>query len=758
MMLHNIKPSDSYKPKKVRNEASGWHTMLYKKALMLDLQELADIVNIADEDILRSIAEELSNTCSYCDIEFDDEYKLYNHVQSEHKLEAEDIKILDDIILVEENYKKRKYKIDNEKAAYKISKITEGIGEPIITADGDRYYQYSDGKYKEVSEQYISSLIGDMLDDVIADNGLNYIVKYSKNKIGEILDIIKRNTYKGNILNDSRYINCKNGMLDLDTLELKEHHPKYFSTIQINANYIEDDKELKVKQSEIIRFLISIVPDGYERSKLLEALALVFLQEYQYALMLVGKGANGKSTLLALYETMLGRDNVSHISIHDLEYNRFAPAELDNKIANIFADIKRLELTSTSNLKALISKDPIKVERKFGQPFTLYPKAYLIFSCNELPEVSEQTDAWFRRWIMIEFKQQFYSNARVDILKQLTKQENLDILFSILARIAHRIKKEGLKHEDNIEELKQRWVNKVGVIEQFISKHYEITNNSNDIIKKHELYQRYIDYCNANDIKYKLTDKQFTIRLKSLYGLTDQPRKISGKSVRVWLGIKLKDATTITTISSNSLTHSNNFTNTNNNKNHTNNTKNNDEIIPIHLIFHNEGLDRKAEEAKQARSNRSLVNNLEITNAKELSESNNDNFPDFHSLDIKPDLDEILDYYIPKYYDEIITQDSKYIDELSEPLKDKVKLVLRNNKVSVKCLVCNDDYIYSFSSISQVERWYKVFHIIQHNKEDSKKYYTCNICNVIYRETIYYKNHMKWLHGIDIPNILEVSK
>ncbi|GIU71192.1 MAG: hypothetical protein KatS3mg003_0671 [Candidatus Nitrosocaldaceae archaeon] len=206
---------------------------------------------------------------------------------------------------------------------------------------------------------------------------------------------------------------------------------------------------------------ISIITDSYSRNKLLEDfVALLFIPEYQKATMLIGPsdnryGNNGKNTYLVLIESMLGYDNVSHISLQDLEYNRFATAELDGKLANIFADIKRLELTSTSILKALISK--ILLEKKFANPFTLHPKAKLIFSCNELPEVNDHTDAWFRRWSIHEFLVKF--DGKEDLMKAkrlINNQDNLDILFTILINIAHRIKKKGLLYLDDTNTIREK--------------------------------------------------------------------------------------------------------------------------------------------------------------------------------------------------------------------------------------------------------------------------------------------------------------
>ncbi|GIU72266.1 MAG: hypothetical protein KatS3mg003_1745 [Candidatus Nitrosocaldaceae archaeon] len=636
------------------NNKLRYHTKLYMLMLMYYLQ-YSVLYRYYEE--AEKLAECLNNECIYCSKAFNDKYGLFEHVKEEHtnikcfdeyhQAIIPNIIISDIIYCILREIEDKKGKvigyaiipddIDNLLVAFKYIIENEGRNRPIVTIDGNRTLRYENGRYVIVNDNKIEADVRDLITKSVLANNLHYELeygineKYTTKKVKEIIKIIKEGTYDNTIKWNSKYINCRNGLIDLDKLELIEHSPDYFHTIQINANYIADDNELKRRSRKVIDFFKAVMPEQYERSRLLEALALVFLPEYQYALMLIGKGANGKSTLLSFYKHMLGRENVSHVSIHDLEYNRFAVAELDNKIANIFADIKRLELTSTSNLKAIISKDPIKAERKYGQLFTLYPIAYLIFSCNELPEVSEDTLAWFRRWIIIEFKQKFLDNAKVDILEELTKQENLDILFSILIRIAYRIKKNGIRYIEDPESVRIQWVMHSNPLERFIKEVIEVTNNANDRIPKRDLYREYTIWCNKNSIKHILTENQFSRRLKAK-GFIDSTQKLGKKATKVWLGVKLLVSGT------------------------------------------------KDNTVQDKIDNTIQSSNIEI-----------------------PNINSIL------YID-----NRKYNNIELNSLKDKVVALVNDDKVYVKCLVCNDNYTYQFSLAlaeeSMLERWYYVFH------------------------------------------------
>lgn len=127
------------------------------------------------------------------------------------------------------------------------------------------------------------------------------------------------------------------------------------------------------------------------------------------AVMLVGDGANGKSTYLRPVRTILSSLNVASIPLQILadERNRFVYSELYRKLANIYADLPKTSLTSTGRFKVLTGEDALTCDRKFRDPITFvnYPK--LLFSANELPKVYDTSLAFWRRWTVIDFPNRF---------------------------------------------------------------------------------------------------------------------------------------------------------------------------------------------------------------------------------------------------------------------------------------------------------------------------------------------------------------
>ena len=80
---------------------------------------------------------------------------------------------------------------------------------------------------------------------------------------------------------------------------------------------------------------------------------------------------------LRLVTALLGLENCSAVTLHDLVSNRFRAAELYGRLANIAGDLDGGWLTSTAMFKMVTGGDTIGAERKFGQPFSFTPAARL---------------------------------------------------------------------------------------------------------------------------------------------------------------------------------------------------------------------------------------------------------------------------------------------------------------------------------------------------------------------------------------------
>jgi len=128
---------------------------------------------------------------------------------------------------------------------------------------------------------------------------------------------------------------------------------------------------------------------------------------FQKAALLLGEGANGKSTLLNALVDFLGEDNISTVELQEFAYDRFATADLEGKLANVAADLSSDELERTGTFKELTGGDRIRAQRKYEPAFEFENQATLLFSANNPPSADDETYAYERRWLYFEFPHTF---------------------------------------------------------------------------------------------------------------------------------------------------------------------------------------------------------------------------------------------------------------------------------------------------------------------------------------------------------------
>lgn len=161
---------------------------------------------------------------------------------------------------------------------------------------------------------------------------------------------------------------------------------------------------------------------------------------FHKAIMMIGSGANGKSTVLRLLKSFLGETDCSAVSLQDLCKNRFAAAQLYHKLANICADLPSDGIENSGKFKTLTGDDFVNAEFKFQKAFCFENYAKLAFSANQIPKTQDDTIAYFRRWIIAAFNQVFLGkNCDPTIIKKLTTEKELSGLLNLTLEGLNRI-------------------------------------------------------------------------------------------------------------------------------------------------------------------------------------------------------------------------------------------------------------------------------------------------------------------------------
>ncbi|MCH4034727.1 MAG: phage/plasmid primase, P4 family [Lachnospiraceae bacterium] len=294
-------------------------------------------------------------------------------------------------------------------------------------------------------------------------------------------------------------INVKNGVYNVLEGKLYDHSPDLLSTIQLNVRYApEADCPLFKK------FLYDSMEGDEAQVRLLQEMLgyfLVPITKAQKCFVIVGAAGAGKSVLLnVLNEILLGGTNVSNVSWQALN-ERFKPAELFGKLANIFADLPTKNIDDNGIFKALVGEDYLTVEKKNKDPFSFQCTARLLFSCNNIPRnYGDKSEGFYRRLIIIRFNHTVPEKDRdPDLLDKFRGEA--DGIFRFALEGLRALMDNGY-HFDETEKNKaelQRYKEDSDSVLSFIADCVE--EKSGSVVPSTELFNKYKKYCEDAGMK-----------------------------------------------------------------------------------------------------------------------------------------------------------------------------------------------------------------------------------------------------------------
>ena len=153
-------------------------------------------------------------------------------------------------------------------------------------------------------------------------------------------------------------LNLRNGLLDLRTMTLRPHDPDHYSTIQLPVAY-----DLDADCQRFGRYLSEVLPeDAIPVVEEMMGYLLTPDTSMHKAFLLLGGGSNGKSLLLDVLRAMLGPENCSATPLQALGEDKWAPASLVGKLANLCADLPAATQRDTSKFKEIVAGDTRNAE------------------------------------------------------------------------------------------------------------------------------------------------------------------------------------------------------------------------------------------------------------------------------------------------------------------------------------------------------------------------------------------------------------
>lgn len=317
-----------------------------------------------------------------------------------------------------------------------------------------RYVPVSTGQ--EVDESIRAALSADLATECAITAGV----------VSSVGDLMRSCRYchpdELNDLGSPFLVNCKSGMLDIMTGELRPHSRKHRSTVQIPVAW-----NPKAECPEFLKWLEQMKPEQDERDQIQEMFGYCLVPEFSYHVFffLFGPGGTGKSTLVDLLLGLIGEENSLALQLEELG-NPFTRSQLVGKQIYLCGELTRKSFQHIGLIKQIAAGEPVYVDVKNKAGFSFRPKGRFVMTSNVVAHTPDTSTGFERRFLQINFMNAI---AREDMDFGLPKRlmQELPGIFRWAAEGFRRLYERGhfahtTENKKSIDEL-QRHRNQVAV-------------------------------------------------------------------------------------------------------------------------------------------------------------------------------------------------------------------------------------------------------------------------------------------------------
>jgi len=252
---------------------------------------------------------------------------------------------------------------------------------------------YNQGLYERVGDGFIKV----ESERLIGNKCSNYLVSEIVGKIQRKTSVSRKDFFENTPEHLSPHIN---GVVNLRTGELLRYKPDYNFRYKLPVAFIkgQDCPTFKKFLGE------TLYPEDMDLIQ--EWFGFTLYRRYflKKGMILIGGKNTGKTTLINILISFIGRENISGISLQRITASdKFALASLFEKLLNVYDDLSFSDLKNAGGFKVATGNGYITAEYKFGDSFQFMPYAKQFFSANKIPPMNDLDDEanWFR-WLPVQ--------------------------------------------------------------------------------------------------------------------------------------------------------------------------------------------------------------------------------------------------------------------------------------------------------------------------------------------------------------------
>lgn len=329
------------------------------------------------------------------------------------------------------------------------------------------------------------------------------------------------------------WVQFRDKVININNKEIFEVDKKYFFTNPIPWDFGKSEK------TPIINKLFKDWVGKDDVDKLYEILAYCCYTDYPIHLIFcfVGSGRNGKTQFQKLLTNFVGVENMCSTELDLLISNRFESFKLYKKLVCTMGETNFGILKNTSLLKKLSGQDLIGFEKKNVNGFDDYNYAKIIISSNSLPTSQDTSEGFYRRWMIIDFMNEFEEGK--DIIKTIPNEEYNNLALKVSKILPELLEQGKFTKQGSIKERMDKYILSSNPFPAFIEEYCE--KDTDEFMLYGELYTEFVKFLRLNK-KRKVLVKEFRSALEDEGFIIERTSKKIGdewKSGYWVVGVKL---------------------------------------------------------------------------------------------------------------------------------------------------------------------------------------------------------------------------
>lgn len=233
------------------------------------------------------------------------------------------------------------------------------------------------------------------------------------------------------------------------------------------------------------------------------AIMLGLLAKYEKVVLLKGRGRSGKGTIMKILERLVPEDARSAVSPFNWD-GEYYLANLAGKRLNVVGELPDDDPIPAAHFKTVTGRDTLTGRHPGMRPFTFRNTAAHIFNTNHFVYTKDHSDAFYSRWILMEFRNSLIGreNEQIASLANDIIETELPAIMAWALKGAKRLEDRGHFLTTKVHmKMMGQWRHRTSTVLEFLLDRdaCQLGTSPRHWVRRTEFYRQYTDWCRESN-------------------------------------------------------------------------------------------------------------------------------------------------------------------------------------------------------------------------------------------------------------------